>query len=303
MHLGQMLKKQPSQGIQMFIMSIVFLIIAIIVFFISRLLPEDKTKGYIASVILSAVALVSFAFSMFVTVPASYIGIVTTFGKVEQAHISEGAHFVLPWAKVTNMYLGQQQAKAARSEAGSKDLQSVFAELAVNYTIDPKRARDLYLVNPTLSYNGLIVEPAIYEVFKAVVARYTAEELVTKRSEVSETITKSLQYRLGGYHIIIQNVNLLNFGFSKAFNSAIEEKVTASQKAATAQRNLERVKFEAESRIAQAEGEAKAIQIQAAAVEKQGGNGYIQLQAIQKWDGKLPQYMSSGSAVPFVNVK
>jgi prohibitin 2 len=63
------------------------------------------------------------------------------------------------------------------------------------------------------------------------------------------------------------------------------------------------VKFEAESRIAQAEGEAKAIAIQAAAVDKQGGAGYVQLQAIEKWNGVLPQYVTSGAPLPFVNVK
>ena len=90
----------------------------------------------------------------------------------------------------------------------------------------------------------------------------------------------------------MQNVNLVNFGFSKAFDQAIEEKVTANQKAATAENNLKRTRFEAEQRIAQAEGEAKAIAIQSAAVEKSGGQGYVQLQAISKWDGKLPTTMA-----------
>lgn len=286
----------------MFGISILLSLVALFSFIVYRFEPHSKKFTLIGSV-TGVLAVVTFVFSMFTQVPASRAGIVTKFGKVDVEVLAEGAHFVTPWSKVTEMYLGQQQAKALRSDAGSKDLQSVHADLAVNYTIDPTKARDLYIVNPTLSYNSLIVEPAIYEVFKAVVARYTAEELVTKRSEVSDAITQQLQQRLKQYHMIVQNVNLVNFGFSKAFNAAIEEKVTANQKAATAKNNLARVEYEAESRIAQANGEAKAVAIQAAAIEKSGGAAYIQLEAIKKWDGKLPQYMTNGSTTPFVNVK
>ena len=101
----------------------------------------------------------------------------------------------------------------------------------------------------------------------------------------------------------MQTVSLTDFGFSKSFDAAIEEKVTANQKAATAENNLKRVKFEAEQRIAQADGEDRAIAIQSAAIEKSGGAGYVQLQAIAKWDGKLPQYVSAGAPMPFVNIK
>jgi regulator of protease activity HflC (stomatin/prohibitin superfamily) len=287
----------------MFVISIILLFICVMFFGASRLNESFKAKGVFGSFVLAVLAIVCFGLSMFTQVGASKVGIVTTFGKVEPGTLPEGAHFVLPWSRVTEVYLGQQQARAEKSDAGSKDLQSVHADLAVNYTINPGKARELYVVNPALNYNDLIVMPAIYEVFKAAVSKYTAEELITKRQEVSALITAGLTARLAPYHLIIQNVNLLNFGFSKSFDAAIEEKVTASQKAETAKRNLERVKFEAESRIAQAEGEAKAIAIQAAAVDKQGGVGYVQLQAIEKWNGVLPQYVTSGAALPFVNIK
>lgn len=237
------------------------------------------------------------------TVPASHVAVVTTFGKVSSETLSEGLHLIAPWSRTHNIYLGQQTISTDKSDAGSKDLQSVHASLVVNFTVDPVRARDLYMTNPTLSYPTLLLAPATHETFKAIVARYTAEELVTKRQEVSAAILASLRDRMDTYFLRVENINLVNFGFSKAFNAAIEEKVTANQKAATAENNLKRVKFEAEQRIAQAEGEAKAIAIQSAAVEKAGGQGYVQLQAIAKWDGKLPQYVTAGSALPFVNVK
>lgn len=288
----------------MFIVSLILLIVALVALVISFFLG-NLARGiprFVAGV-SACLALVCFAVSMFTTVPASNVAVVTTFGKVGNELLTEGAHFIAPWSRTRDIYLGQQRVDAAKSEAGSKDLQSVHADLVVNFVVDPNKARELYVSNPSLTYAELLLQPATYETFKAVVAQYTAEELVTKRQEVSAAIARNLQQRMVQYHLVVQNVNLVNFGFSKSFDQAIEEKVTANQKAATAENNLKRTKFEAEQRIAQAEGEAKAIAIQSAAVEKSGGQGYVQLQAIAKWDGKLPQYVAAGSPMPFVSVK
>ena len=286
----------------MFIASMFFVFIALVMLAVTTL-ASDFRPGRPYAAIPAVIAGVFFLLSMFTTVGASHVAVVTTFGKVSPDLLSEGAHLIAPWSRTKEIYLGQQRVDAANSEAGSKDLQSVHADLVVNFVVDPSKARELYVSNPTLTYAELLLQPATYETFKAVVAQYTAEELVTKRQEVSGAIATNLQQRMRQYHLLVQNVNLVNFGFSKAFDAAIEEKVTANQKAATAENNLKRTKFEAEQRIAQAEGEAKAIAIQSAAIEKSGGAGYVQLQAISKWDGKLPQYVTSGSAMPFVNVK
>ncbi|MDQ0035912.1 regulator of protease activity HflC (stomatin/prohibitin superfamily) [Variovorax boronicumulans] len=288
----------------MFVVSLVFLFLALIGLIVGIVMPAgSRAVPRLVSMVLAAVGVIAFVFSMFTTVPASNVAVVTTFGKVGTELLGEGAHFIAPWSRTRDIYLAQQRVDAAKSEAGSKDLQSVHADLVVNFVVDPNKARELYVSNPSLSYAELLLQPATYETFKAVVAQYTAEELVTKRQEVSAAIARNLQQRMVQYHLVVQNVNLVNFGFSKSFDQAIEEKVTANQKAATAENNLKRTKFEAEQRIAQAEGEAKAIAIQAAAVEKSGGVGYVQLQAIAKWDGKLPQYVAAGSPMPFVNVK
>lgn len=286
----------------MFIISILFVLLALIMLGVTSI-SSDLRRGRVFSAIPAMLAAICFAFSAFTTVSASHVAVVTTFGKVSPELLSEGAHFIAPWSRTREIYLGQQRVDAAKSDAGSKDLQSVHADLVVNFVVDPNKARELYVSNPTLTYADLLLQPATYETFKAVVAQYTAEELVTKRQEVSAAIATNLQQRMRQYHLIVQNVNLVNFGFSKAFDAAIEEKVTANQKAATAENNLKRTKFEAEQRIAQAEGEAKAIAIQSAAVEKSGGQGYVQLQAISKWDGKLPQYVTGGTAMPFVQIK
>ncbi len=261
------------------------------------------TKQGGLSSLLFLVSAVSFvgavAGKMFVVVPTSTVGVVTSFGQVETS-LPEGLHFVAPWKTVYAVDVSTSVASAKNSEAASKDMQKVHSDITVNFYVIPNEADKLFKQNPSLTYKESFVIPILYEVFKAVVATHTAEELLSKRDEVSAQISQLLNQKLKQYHIAVQSVQMVNFGFSAEFDKAIEEKVTASQRSATAQRNLEKVQFEAQQRIVQAEAEAKAIKIQAEAIDKQGGIGYVQLKAVEKWDGKLPQV--SGGSTPFINL-
>lgn len=244
--------------------------------------------------------LAGLGFACFTQVSQSTIGVVTTFGDVQPDTLGEGAHFVNPVSQVHEVFLGLDVARIEKAQAASKDLQSVHTDLTMNYHVDPKQAIALYRLSPTLQYENLYIQPAMFEVFKSVAARYTAEELVTQRAKVSDDIHAALVTKLRSYGFLIQDINITNFSFSKSFDEAIEAKVTASQKAEQAQRDLQRVQFEVQQRIAKAEGEAKAIAIQSEAVNKNGG-AYLQLQAIQRWDGKLPTYMGANAPLPFID--
>ena len=111
-----------------------------------------------------------------------------------------------------------------------------------------------------------------------------------------------LKERLIGEYIVVDELSIVNFEFSKSFDTAIEAKVTAEQNALAAKNKLEQVKFEAEQRITQAKGEAEAIRIQVSAIQNQGGAEYVNLKAIEKWKGDLPTYMM-GQSIPFINIK
>jgi prohibitin 2 len=286
------------------ILVVVLFVAAIFLYFaIKANGPEHKGRAILAGGGLSALAVVVLIFASIVIVHPSNVGVVTVFGKIQPETLPSGLHFVGPIAKVHQVYTGVHVVSIEKTEAGSKDLQSVHASLTVNMHPDSARVRDLYAVNVGLTYASIIVPPATVEVFKAVVAQYTAEELITRRQEVSEQIHRALSAKLQGYFLTVQSIQLTNFGFSKSFDAAIEEKVTATQKAATAERNLVRVKFEADARITQAKGEAEAIRIQAEAVAKSGGEEYVKLKAVEKWDGKLPGYVTSGAPLPFINAK
>jgi regulator of protease activity HflC (stomatin/prohibitin superfamily) len=135
-----------------------------------------------------------------------------------------------------------------------------------------------------------LLDPAIQEVVKAVTSRFTAEELITRRDIVSQQMREGLEIRLEKYGIDITAVSIINFAFSAEFEKSVEEKNVAVQKALTAQRDLERIKIEAEQKIATARAEAESLRLQKTEITP----AMVQLRTIQKWDGHLPQVVGNG---------
>jgi regulator of protease activity HflC (stomatin/prohibitin superfamily) len=241
-------------------------------------------------------------FCSFCSVAAGSVGVVTLFGKISPEVLPPGAHFINPLATVHPLNI-KVLTTTTQSEAASKDLQTVDTTIVVNYNLTAK--------DPTKFYSQFgsdenylqksIIQPAVGETFKAVVARYTAEDLINKRELVSADIVQTLSDKLKEYNFHVDSVNITNFQFSRSFNEAIEAKVTAQQKVLTAQNDLARIQVEAQQKIVEAQANAKAMDLQKQIVTPE----LIQLKeientkyAISKWNGILPMY--SGSNIPFI---
>lgn len=237
----------------------------------------------------------------FVIVSAGERGVVLNWGKVSDTVLDEGIHWRTPFSQSIEKMDVTINKEEAESNAASKDLQSVTAKVALNYHVRPEKANVVYQ-NYRQGYGERLLMPAIQEVIKSVTARYTAEELVTKRESVKDDMVKLLKERIEAQNIIVDNISITNFEFSGQFNAAIESKQTAVQNALKAKNELETVKIEAEKRVTEAKAEAEAIRIQAEAIMQQGGDNYVQMKAIERWDGKLPAQMIPGATVPFINV-
>jgi len=242
--------------------------------------------------ILIIIAIVLWFNSYFIVEPW-YNGFTVTLWKINSTVYSDWLHFKTPFITKAVKYNIQTQKLDAMSEASSKDLQTVAATIVVNYKYKESEVVTLYKnVGKEEKVADKIIQPAVQEVFKSVVAKYSAEESITKRSEVSKDIEEALNARLQKYGITIQSFNIINFEFSKSFNDAIEAKVTAEQDALTQKNKLEQVKYESEQKIVSAEAQAKAIEIQAKAIQNQGGEEYVKLKWIEKWNGQLPTTMA-----------
>jgi regulator of protease activity HflC (stomatin/prohibitin superfamily) len=231
------------------------------------------------------------------TVGAGERGILLQFGAVKDKVFNEGLYFKIPLAQEVQIMDVKIQKDEIPASAASKDLQIVTSVIALNYHLDPNAVNKVWQ-ELGKNYNVRIIAPSIQESVKAITAEFTAEELITKREEVKEQIKTNLSERLSSRFIIVDEFNIIAFEFSKAFNEAIEAKVTAEQLKLKADRDLERIKIEANQRIADAQGKAEAIRIEAQALSQNAK--VVELRWIEKWDGKTPTYW--GGASPFIGL-
>lgn len=252
---------------------------------------------------IACVTVMVMAFASVHVVPAGHRGVVRVFGDVQDAPLPEGIHVLNPLARVIDFNVRFQSATASKAEGGTADLQEVFEDITVNYEYDPLHAPYVYNnFGDDADIEAKFIVPALYESFKAVTSKYTAEQLVTQRSLVSTAIVQTLQSKLTKYRIIVSDINVQNFHFDPQFAEAVRRKVVAGQNRLTAEQALETARIATEQKVVEAEGNAKAIAIQAQAVENQGGDKFIALEAIKKWNGQLPTYMGAASPIPFLTV-
>ncbi|MBP9869197.1 prohibitin family protein [Patescibacteria group bacterium] len=224
-------------------------------------------------------------------------GVQLRFGAVTGKVLNEGLYFRIPIMESVRIVDVKVQNDQVEASAASKDLQSVSSVVAVNFHVNPERVANLYQ-DVGAEYKTRLIDPALQESVKASTAKFTAEELITKREEVREEVKRHLKEKLEGRGIIIDDFNIVNFDFSLSFNEAIEAKVTAEQSALAAKNKLEQIKFEAEQDIASARGRAEALKIESEALKS--NPEILELRALEKWDGRLPTV--TGGNVPFVNI-
>lgn len=224
----------------------------------------------------------------FGTVGAGERGVKTRFNNIVGT-LQPGLYFKMPWIEKVTKIDVQTQKVTQDATAASSDLQDVETTIAVNYNIDPSKVAQIYQ-NVGEDYQDVIIDPAIQETIKASTANYTAEQLVTEREKVRAEVVNALTSKLQTQGILVTQVSITNFAFSDEFNHAIEAKVTAEQNALAAKNLLEQKKYEAEQTVVTAKAQAEAIQIQAQAINSQGGADYVALQALKEWKGGCTSY-------------
>lgn len=243
----------------------------------------------------------------FAIVPPGHRGVLTTLGKPSEQVYGEGIHLRIPLVQALHTMDVRVARSEGEGEAASKDLQAVRVKVILNYHLDPAAAarafRDIAPSTPEVAQR--IIEPARPEAFKAVTARFTAEELVTRRNEVSEQIAQQLREKLARHGLVLDEFSIANFAFSPSFMQAIEAKVVAEQKKLEADRDLLRIQVEAEQRIVAARAEAEALRLQRQEVTpllldlRRVENERL---AVARWNGQVPTTAVGSGALPWINL-
>ena len=267
---------------------------------LKNILMNGKYKKLL---IIGGLLLLVITFKPWVQIGAGERGIVQNFGAVQDLVLNEGIHFKIPVVQTVIPMDVKIQKVTTDAASSSSDLQDVDLSVALNYHVIPDKVNVVYQTIG-VEFKGRIIDPAIQEVMKAVSARYTAEELITKRPAVSREMQASLTRRLLESNISVDAFSIISFSFSQTFTDAIEAKQTAEQNALKAKRDLDRIKVEAQQTIAAATAEAEALRLQKMNISPdliELRKIEANLKAIEKWNGILPGVTGAG-AIPFIGV-
>lgn len=265
---------------------------------------ETVTKPLAKFSVVSAAAGVFLAilltfFGCIASVDTGHVGVVKTFGKVEDYTFDSGFHLKAPWNSVTQIN-NQVQKTTIELPCFSSDIQEVNTTYTVNYQIAKGNAQNLYR-DIGVNYLETVVNPTIQESVKTIIARYTAEELIKKRAEVAVEIEELLTINLARYNIDVSSTAIENMDFTDSFTAAVEAKVVAEQNKIKAEKENEQALAKAENdkliAIKNAEAQAAAaieaanaaaaiVRIEAEAAEYQGQkNAAIALQRLASING------------------
>lgn len=261
-----------------------------------RLILEDKIHKIVKYVLLAIIVifLIITFFNSFKTIPTGFVGVKTRFGQVQDTMLNEGLNLKIPFIEKIVLMDCRTQKTEYTMEASSKDLQKISNyKIAINYNITKDTANQLYK-SVGVDYKNIIVEPAIQSVMKDSVANFTAEELITKRSEVAQFALDKLTEKFQNSGITLTGLDILDLSFSEEFDTAVEQKQIVEQETQKAQYELEKARVENQKKIENAQADAEVMAAQNAQIT----DNYLKLKEIEnqkamieKWNGQLPNTM------------
>ncbi len=242
-------------------------------------------KGATAALSLVMVAVFLFMFCT-TQIPAGHTGVVTRFGKVKDYTLDSGLHFKAPWYSIVKMD-NRVQKKSVELSCFSSDIQEVNVIYTLNFRIEKENAMKIYR-EIGKDYYDTVITPAIAESVKIVTAKYSAENLVSMRTELAQGIETDLSSKLAKYNVQVVSTAVEDMDFTDAFTDAVEQKQVAEQ-------NKLRAQTEAEQKVIEAEAEAKVQLIQAEAeaeankvISESLTDRILKKSLYEKWDGKMP---------------
>lgn len=269
----------------------------------------NKFKSYIKFGAGGLLALILFM-SSFSTVGPGERGVMITMGKTGEEVLGEGPHLKLPFVSSIKTMSVRVHKSQDKSEAATKDLQRVGATVALNWTINPDSVgRMLREVGSEESIENNIIAPAVSESLKAATAKMTAEEVLTKRIELKNSIDEMLIKRLTAYGLVIKDISLVDMEFTNEFNHAVEQKQIAEQQAKQASYIAEKATQDAIAAVNTAKGEAEAVLVNARAqaegqklLKQTLTKDVLALEYLKKWNGQLPTVLTGSGGGIMLNM-
>jgi prohibitin 2 len=250
-------------------------------------------------------------------VPEGSRGVRTRFSEAV-SQTNQGLQFKIPLIESIHPVSVMADAVAAKDAEGStSDTQPVHTTFVVRFHIRENAVLNVYKEYSRTGDIDNFVTTTSYEAFKAVTAKYKADELISKRAEVSQGVLSVIQSRVEKYGALVLNVDMTNFSFAPDYMKAISSKVTEEQQKLAELNKLERLKVEnqqevvkanatAEATVATAKAQAEAIRVQSKALAE--SPQFLELRRLDvemakagRWNGILPTHVLGG-VTPFMDI-
>lgn len=255
-------------------------------------------KNYIKWGIVAVVAAL-LVFSSFYTIRSTERGVLSTFGKMSDDVITDGLHVKIPFIQTIKRVNVQQKKFDGKENSYTRDVQTSEVEYTINYELVRENVSKL-MKNVGDDYHNRIVVPFIRSAMKEAFGNFAATEIVENRDAVRREIEQQLRKTLDSNYFVNIQFQLVDIDFDDDFENAIKEKQVAEQNALKAKNVTIQVEEQAKQTKIRAEADAEAMRIKANALER--NPKLVNYEAVQKWDGKLPEYML-GNSVPFIDLK
>ncbi len=266
----------------------------------------DKIRSLAGTIVKVAIGLVLVAalFGSWYTVEPTEVAVRTQLGRIVGV-FGQGPHFKWPLIDSVEKFSIQVQRADIKTEAFSKDIQTMTAEVVVNYRVEQGTIESIYM-NLGPSYVNTVVNPIVQETLKAITAKYSAEAIISNRMDIVKALNDEVKRRLLEKQIVVTDISIVDLAFQSAFMSAVESKQVAEQESLKAQKLVEKAKMEADQAIAAARAQAESLRLQ----KEQVTDKMIELKKVEvnlelakRWNGKLPDTVVGGSgAIPLLDL-
>ena len=256
-----------------------------------------------------------------------YAGVVYNMdGGIESDVLGQGFHMVAPWRKVVEYPVSTETVYYTKNNddgddkkdnsinVNTKDGKQVNVSVTYSYHMDPENLSAVFV-----KFRGQKIEVIeagyvkneMYQAINEVTSQYSLMDLVgDKRPEINEKILNKFKVSLAEFGIIIETFNLSDVVPDEATKEAIQKVVNAQNVLEQAKIEKQTAEVEAEKARVKAKGAADAALIEAegqaqANAKLQGSltEQIIRQRAIEKWDGKLPQYEMGNGGSTILNLK
>lgn len=241
-------------------------------------------------------------FGSFFTVPEGQKALVTTFGRASQTIYGAGVHIKAPIVQGVKRFDVKTMRADFKTQTYTKDIQTATIIVSYAYNLIANDIIQTYREYGN-DWQQRILYPNLEQAVKAEVGTWNADTMVANRDKVAENILKSLQERMIShkYPVAITNFQMINIDYSSQFEQAIERKVIAEQTALEEENRTKQIEQKAKQQVVAAKAEAESMRIRANALSQ--NPKLVSYEAVQKWDGKLPQIITGNGSTPILDLR